>query len=88
MCYHSSGTHIHIVSISSRYFPSYQLQTLKTTLGHFILYVKMPPTSKTQFKLGAFLNFQELFPKSIERDPESHSIRLCRRLQGVFMGGY
>lgn len=56
MCYHSSGTHIHILSISSRYFLFYLLQTLKTT--HFISYVKMPPTSKTLFKLGSFSNFQ------------------------------
>lgn len=66
-------------------FYFYQLQTLKTTLGHFIPYVRMPPTSETLFKLGVFLNFQELFPKSIECNPESHSIGLRRRLQGVFM---
>ena len=35
--------------------------------------------------MGAFLNFQERFPNSIEYNPESHSIWLCRRLQGVFM---
>lgn len=80
-----------MIYISSRYFLFffvffYQLQTLKTTPHHhFFPYVKNPLLLKTLFKLGAFLNFQEWFPNSIEPNPESHSIWLCRRLQGVFM---
>lgn len=34
----------------------------------------------------AFLNLPTPLPKSTERNPESHSIWLCRRLQAVFMG--